>query len=97
MTPVERTPASIPAPEITAAKEPAGADQAVLDRLLAMAQTYRSEGGIRQAMDMYWELLEDFPGTPQAEEARKVLLDLAMSYERNGARREARSIYERLL
>ncbi|MBY0577698.1 MAG: hypothetical protein K2P57_01490 [Burkholderiales bacterium] len=72
-------------------------DLAVLERLLSMAQTYRSEGSVRQAMEMFWELVEDFSGTPQAQVARKALLDLAMSYERSGARREARSIYERLV
>ena len=96
MAPVKRTPASVPAPKTPAVHEP-GTDHAVLDRLLAMAQTYRSEGNQWQAMDMYWELVEDFPGTQQAEEARKVLFDLAMSYEHNGARHEARSIYERLV
>jgi hypothetical protein len=72
-------------------------DLAILERLLAMAQTYRSEGSLRQAMEMFWELVEDFSETPQALVARKVLLDLAVHYERNGARREARSIYERLV
>ena len=47
-------------------------------------------------MEMYWELVEDYSGTPQADKARDVLLNLATSYERNGARHEARSIYERL-
>lgn len=72
-------------------------DLAVLDRLLAMANAYRSEGHHRQAMELYWELAEDHPGTPQFDVARTVLLELAAAYERQGARRMARSIYERLL
>lgn len=97
MIPVKKTPASVPDPKDPAVHEPAGADHAVLNRLLAMAQIYRGEGNLWQAMDLYWELLEDFSGTPQAAEARNVLLELARAYESNGARREARSIYERLL
>lgn len=72
-------------------------DLAVLDRLLAMANAYRSEGHHRQAMELYWELAEEYPGTPQFDVARTVLLELAAAYERQGARRMARSIYERLL
>jgi len=79
------------------AEERSPVDQALLGRLLAMAHRYRSEGDLRQATVMYWELAEDYPGTPQSNTARAVLLELATSYERNGARHMARSIYERLL
>ena len=74
-----------------------GANQALLGRLLAMAQRYRSEGNLGQAMDLYWELAEDYPGTPEADAASVMLLELAASYERNEARHMARSMYERLL
>ncbi len=72
-------------------------DPAVLDRLLVMANAYRSEGHDRQAMELYWELAEDYPGTLQSDAARAVLLELASSYAGNGVRHLARSIYERLL
>ncbi|MBI3056169.1 MAG: hypothetical protein HYY77_19325 [Betaproteobacteria bacterium] len=75
----------------------AGADQALLVRLLAMAHRYRSEGKLGQAVELYWKLAEDYAGTPQADAARAMLLELATSYERDGARHMARSIYERLL
>lgn len=75
----------------------AAADQALLDRLLAMAHRYRSEGNLRQAVELYWTLAEDRPGTPEGDAAKAVLLELAASYERNEARHMARSIYERLL
>lgn len=74
-----------------------GASHALLGRLLAMAHRYRSEGNLGQAVELYWTLAEDYPGTPQADAARAVLLELATSYERNEARHMARSIYERLL
>lgn len=72
-------------------------DQATLERILALANAYRSEGHHRQAMELYWELVEDYPGTPQSDAARTVLLELASGYEDSGARHMARSIYERLL
>lgn len=96
MNSVKRISERAPATKVSATQQPNGIE-AVLNRLLAMAQTYRSEGSPWQAMEMYWELVEDHPDTPQAEEARKVLLEIAMSYEHNGSRREARSIYERLI
>lgn len=75
----------------------AGPNQALLERLLAMAHRYRSEGNVGQAVELYWTLAENYLGTPQADAARAVLLELATSYERDGARHMARSIYERLL
>jgi lipopolysaccharide biosynthesis regulator YciM len=69
---------------------------ASLDHLLTMAQCYRSEGKLRQAMDLYWMLLEDHPETTQAQGARSRLLELADVYEQDGLRHQARAIYERL-
>ncbi len=69
----------------------------MLDRLLAMAHRYRSEGNLRQAVEMYWALLENHPGTAQAQGARARLLEQAEAYERDGARHVARAVYVRLL
>jgi len=74
-----------------------GANQALLVRLLAMAHRYRSEGNLGQAVELYWKLAEDYAGTPQADAARAVLLELAEGYERDDAPHMARSMYERLL
>lgn len=71
--------------------------EVLLDHLLAMAHRYRSEGNLRQAMEMYWSLLEDYAETAQAGHASTSLLDMAKAYEREGAMHEARSIYTRLL
>ena len=75
----------------------AAANQALLGRLLAMAHRYRSEENLQQATELYWTLAEDYQGTPQADAARAVLLELATSYERNQAPHMARSMYERLM
>jgi len=68
-----------------------------LDHLLAMAQRYRSEGNLRQAMAIYWTLSEDHSETTQAQWSQDKLLELADVYERDGSRHQARAIYERLL
>jgi hypothetical protein len=68
-----------------------------LDHLLAMAQRYRSEGCLRQAMEIYWTLSDDHSETLQAQRAQDRLLELAEIYERDGSRHQARAVYERLL
>jgi hypothetical protein len=68
-----------------------------LDHLLAMAHHYRREGNLRQAMELYWMLSEDYSGTPQSIEAEESLLELAERYERDDARHTARAVYERML
>lgn len=75
----------------------AGANHVLLKRFLAMAQRYRSEGNLQGAMELYWDLAEDHPGTPEAKAANATLLELAADYERNAAPHMARSIYKRLL
>lgn len=69
----------------------------ILERLIAMGKAYRVEGNQWQAMEIFWEIVEDYPEAPQSAEARNILLEFARNYERNGARHLARDIYERLL
>lgn len=71
--------------------------QNLRERLSAIAHRYQNGGNLRQAMEMYWTLLEDHPGTSEAQSARLSLLGLAQGYEGGGALREARAIYKRLL
>ena len=75
----------------------AGANQMLFVRLLGMAQRYRSEGKLQEAMELYWELVEDHPGTAEAGAANAVLLDLAANYERDEATHMVRSFYDLLL
>ena len=76
---------------------PASVNNVLLERLLAMAHQYRSEGKIQEAMAMYWNLAEDYPGTTQSNGAKELLMETAAKYAREGAPHMARSIYERLL
>ena len=70
--------------------------QQSLEHLLEMARRYHKEGSIRQATDMYWMLWDEHAGTSQALESRDCLMELAGTYESEGARHMARAIYERL-
>jgi hypothetical protein len=69
----------------------------VLPRLLAMADTYRLAGSLRQAVEMYFQLVREHSDSPQALQAEDRLLEVARSYEEAGELRQARGIYEQLL
>lgn len=69
----------------------------VLPRLLAMADTYYQGGSLRQAIELYFELVHDHAGSPQARQAEERLLAVARTYEQAGELRQARGIYEQLL
>ena len=74
-----------------------GAKLMLLERIFAMAQRFRAEGKLCEAMELYWELAEEQPGTAEANAAGAMLLELAADYERNNAPHMARSIYQRLM
>ena len=69
----------------------------VLVCLMELADRYRAENSIRQAMEIYFELVEDYDDTPQAQQARDRLMEIAEEYECAGKRHHARGMYERLL
>ncbi len=69
----------------------------VLASLLRMADIYQKAGSLRQALEMYFELVSEYSGTPQAGCAEERLLEVAHHYEQSGELHLARSIYEQLL
>lgn len=84
---------------LPAAQESLSLDQSslVLDRLLQMADTYRLNGAPKQALEMYFSLVESHGQTLQGQQACARLMNVSAEYERQGMLRQARSIYERLL
>ncbi len=60
-----------------------GASPALLEGILVTAQQYRREGNLRGAMELYWSLAEDHPGTAEADAAKADLLQLAAKYQRD--------------
>jgi tetratricopeptide (TPR) repeat protein len=105
------TPAPEPTPEAFAINEtaPVGAVAVAvsfepdpratrkIDALLRMADSYRKSGALHQAMEMYYELVSNYNGAPQGNDAEDRLLDIARGYERTGELHQARAIYEQLL
>jgi hypothetical protein len=74
-----------------------GSSSRILARLLAMADGYREAGSLRQAIEIYFELIREHGDTPQGHRAEDRLFDVARGYERSGELRQARGLYEQLL
>ena len=70
----------------------------VADRLMAMADHCLHKNLLRQAAELYFEML-DRPGAgaSEMEHARQCLMEIAEYYQRTGNPHQARSIYEQLL
>ena len=85
-----------PADPAAAAVQPEAVNP-LLTRLLKIADSYLRENAFRQAIEIYFELVEKHPNTPEAEQARQRLAEIGEYYERWGEFRQARSLYERLL
>ncbi len=96
-TSLTQSTASAPLPISVPAAAGSVLRQALLGRLLLMAQRYRKEGNYRQATEMFWTLVHDHPETPEAAAAQAELLALAEGYERAGNQHMARSMYEKLM
>lgn len=75
----------------------AAVSHSLVGRLLRMAQQYQSEGNIRQATEMFWALVGDYQGAPEADAAKAALRAIAEGYERNNARHMARSMFLKLM
>jgi lipopolysaccharide biosynthesis regulator YciM len=75
----------------------ASESQTVLSRLLQMADVYRRQQSPKQAIEMYFQLVESHGQTPEGQQARERLMRVAAEYEAQGLLRQARSIYEQLL
>jgi tetratricopeptide (TPR) repeat protein len=69
----------------------------ILTRLLQMADVYLRQGAPKQAIEMYFQLVEVHGPTPEGRQAHDRLMEVAADYESQGQLRQARSIYERLL
>jgi tetratricopeptide (TPR) repeat protein len=86
---------ALPAPEAVPVQPEAS--NPLLGHLLKIAESYRIEYALRQAIEIYFETADNFPNTPEAQQARQKLTEIAEHYERSGEFRQARSLYQRLL
>lgn len=94
-TQVLETPAPVPAPAAIPPGEPVRSP--ILTRLLQMADVYLRQDAPKQAIEMYFQLVDGHGQTWEGQQARDRLMDVAAGYESQGLLRQARSIYERLL
>ena len=69
----------------------------VLDHLISMASLYARNGSLRQAIELYFALVNEHGGTDQSVQACDRLMAVAQHYENHGELRLARGIYERIL
>ncbi len=76
---------------------PAGQRPLILGRLLQMADGYRAQRAFKQALAMYFRLVDEHGESREGQQACERLLEIAAEYEAGGQLRQARSIYERLL
>jgi hypothetical protein len=92
------TPAAPPIGGAVAAAPLPPAERRVMDRLLSMADHCLHDHLLRQAAEMYFEVLDhQDAGISEAEHARRCLIEIAEFYERTGNPHQARGIYEQLL
>jgi hypothetical protein len=69
----EEPPAEQAAPAPPATDEPTATDSAEADKLLQTAHSMRRMRSYKRARELYEEIIEKYPGTPQAAEAREYL------------------------
>jgi hypothetical protein len=72
-------------------------DLQAMERILGMADRYRADHLLRQAAEMYFEVVDRSKRAPELARARERLLEIAEHYENIGAPHQARGIYERFL
>jgi hypothetical protein len=95
---IEKPPVLLPAPaDAPRAPSQLPGESPLLGRLLKIADGYRAGRGIWQALEIYFRLIEEHPETPEGQRARQAVLEIGELHERNGAYRQARTLYERLL
>jgi len=68
-----------------------------LECILEMGEHYLAEHLLRQAAEVYFELVDCYGNTPESFRARQRLFEMAEHYENIGTPHQARGIYERLL
>jgi hypothetical protein len=91
-------PVPAPAPMAQPAHEvPPAPRSRVLPRLLAMADMYLRADSLRQALEMYFDLIRSHPDTPEAILAEERVLEVARRHEEAGELHSARAIYDQLV
>jgi TolA-binding protein len=75
---------------------PKDASQLAQEAMLRMGRNLQAQGHVNEAMNMFVQLLEDYPDTQASDAAARALVDLAEYLEQNGAPHMALNIYRKL-
>lgn len=70
--------------------------QRAQDAMLRMGQHMREQGHVNEAMQMYVQIMQEYPGTQAATAASNALVDLAQYLEQNGMPHMALELYRKL-
>ena len=64
--------------------------------LLRMGDDWFKQGELRQALDVYLKIIEEYPGSEESKAAQNKLLTIAGRYEQDGLLRLSLDVLERL-
>ena len=73
-----------------------GANSATRGFLMRMGNAWFEQGELRQALDVYLKVIEEYPGSEESITAQAVLLTIARRYEQEGLLRLSLDVLERL-
>ncbi|MBC8245523.1 MAG: hypothetical protein H8E20_14135 [Verrucomicrobia bacterium] len=68
-----------------------------LTRLINRARQTEAEGNSHTAIRLYFQLMEEHFGAPEAAQARECLLGMARQYEDDGLHHQADDLFNRLM
>lgn len=64
--------------------------------LLRMGNAWFEQNELRQALDVYLKIIEEYPDSEQSKTAQAILLTIAQRYEQDGFLRLSMDVLERL-
>jgi hypothetical protein len=64
--------------------------------LLRMGNTWLEQGELRQAIDVFLKIIEEYPDSDESNVAKSALLTISQRYEKDGQLRLSLDVLERL-
>jgi len=68
----------------------------ILSRLFKIARDFENQGNVHQAIGLYTKILQEYPDSKEAEDARLALFNLAEKNLREGKTYHAMALYEKV-
>ncbi len=69
----------------------------VLGRLVEVARRFENQGNVHQAIGLYTKILQEYPDSKEASEARLALFNLAEKYLQEGNTYHALTLYDKVV